>query len=108
MPNRLLNKFYNLLIKWLSSEHESARPPLCNFEQICFEIRQSDVLLIEGRSIVSSVIRSITQSKWTHSALYIGRLSDIPDSELRSEISRHYDGRQDDQLIIEAVLADTP
>lgn len=91
--------------QWLTREcaHEGA--PLCDFEKISYEIRQCDVLLIEGRSRVSQVIKTITQSSWTHSALYIGRLHDIEDKEIRDHVRIYYDDCDpNDQLILEALL----
>jgi hypothetical protein len=35
-------------------------------------VRKGDVLLVEGDSRVSAVIRYLTQSCWSHSALYVG------------------------------------
>lgn len=35
-------------------------------------LRRGDVLLVEGSSRVSSAIRYLTQSTWSHAALYIG------------------------------------
>ena len=35
-------------------------------------LRHGDVLLVEGNTRVSSVIKYLTQSTWSHSALYIG------------------------------------
>ena len=36
-----------------------------------------DVLLVEGRSFWSWIIRAVTQSKWTHSALIVGNLDQL-------------------------------
>lgn len=90
--------------KWLTHEHKHKGAPLCDYEKISYEIRQCDVLLIEGRSRVSEVIKTITQSNWTHSALYIGRLHDIVDEEIREHILKYYDCDPNDQLILEAML----
>jgi hypothetical protein len=62
------------------------------------------VLLVEGRSNVSDIIRSITQSVWTHSSLYIGRLHDIDDLDVRKRIQKFCDCAPDEQLIIESLL----
>ena len=35
-------------------------------------LRPGDVLLVEGRSRISSAIKYLTQSTWSHAALYIG------------------------------------
>ncbi len=92
--------------RWLTTERPAERAPLCDFERIRYEIRPADVLLVEGRSRVSEVIKNISQSPWTHSALYIGRLADIDDPAVRERVQRHYQGDPHDQLVIEALLGE--
>ncbi|HHJ15809.1 MAG TPA: hypothetical protein ENJ80_03840, partial [Gammaproteobacteria bacterium] len=83
-----------------------ANPPLCDFDRIRYEIRPCDVVLVEGRSRISEIIRTITQSPWSHSALYIGRIHDIDDAELRDKVLSFYNGDPNEQLIIEAWLGE--
>lgn len=78
--------------------------PLYDFDRLCYELRQGDVLLNEGRSQVSEVIKLVTQSPWTHSMLYIGRLYDIENPIIRARVKANYAGDPNDQLIIEAEL----
>ena len=92
------------LSKYLTKEWPSERSYLCDFDRICYEIRPADVLLIEGRNRVSRVIQRVTQSPWSHSALYIGRLHDIEDAMLREIVHKHYKGPINDQLLVESVL----
>ncbi|MEX0607152.1 MAG: YiiX/YebB-like N1pC/P60 family cysteine hydrolase, partial [Halofilum sp. (in: g-proteobacteria)] len=80
-------------------------PPL-DFERLCYEIRPCDVLLVEGRTRVSEVIKSITLSNWTHAALYVGRLHDIDSPEIRARVREHYPAQAEEQLIVEAVLGE--
>jgi hypothetical protein len=94
------------IVGWLTAEHTLASPPMCDFDRIRYEIRPCDVLLVEGRSRVSEIIRSVTQSAWSHSALYIGRIHDIDDEELREKVLSFYDGDPNEQLIIEAWLGE--
>lgn len=94
------------IIEWLEYEEEPTGTPPCDFERLSFEIRPCDVLLVEGRSRVSEVIKTITHSNWTHSAIYIGRMVDIEDIQLREHISWLYDGDPADQLIIEPLLGE--
>lgn len=91
---------------WLNQEEETPETPLCDFDRITYDIRQADVILVEGRSRVSNVIRAITQSTWTHSVLYIGRIHDIMSPELRERITKFYQGDPNEQLVIEAVLGE--
>lgn len=89
---------------WITHEEPNSELPLCDFERIRYEIRPCDVILVEGRSWVSEVIRYVTQSPWTHSALYIGRLHDIDDVTLRKKITEHFKGSHDVQLVVEGYL----
>jgi hypothetical protein len=43
-----------------------------DFERLKRHIRKGDVLLVEGDQRVSAVIKYLTQSSWSHAALYIG------------------------------------
>ncbi len=86
-------------------EYPPGQSPLCDFNRLCYELRPGDILLVEGRSRVSEVIKIITQSSWTHSALYIGRLCDIEDKRLRERVKSYYSGEPNARLLVEAVLA---
>lgn len=91
-------------IRWLNLRRPPSEVPLCNFERICKEIQHCDVLLIEGRSRVSEVIKLVTQSPWSHAALYIGRINEIEDPRLKKMLMEVYAGPHDVQLIIESEL----
>ncbi len=95
------------LVNWLNAEQPFDGEPPCDFDRLSLEIRPCDVVLVEGRTRVSNIIKTISTSPWTHSALYIGRLSDVADSKLRALIQRHYTGSvalSQAQLIIEPLL----
>ncbi len=44
----------------------------CGLEQLSATIKKGDVLLVDGNSRISVAIKFITQSNWSHAALYIG------------------------------------
>jgi Permuted papain-like amidase enzyme, YaeF/YiiX, C92 family len=96
--------FWNRFVRWLTYEGHNRQAPLSDFERLRYELRPGDVVLVEGRSNVSDIIKSITQSIWTHSCLYIGRLHDIDNFEARSHIQKYFDATPEDQLIIESLL----
>ncbi|MFT6753298.1 MAG: hypothetical protein ACJA2O_003491, partial [Candidatus Azotimanducaceae bacterium] len=48
------------------------------------------------------------QSPWTHAALYIGRIHDIEDPDLRKIVTHNYKGDASDRLIIGVSLAWVP
>ena len=99
-----LRWLYDRATVWLTKEGPPSPTPLCDFNRLGFELRTGDVMLVEGRSRVSEVIKIITQSPWSHSVLYVGRLYDIKDPDLRATIEYHYDGDPEDQLVIEALM----
>ena len=49
-----------------------AHMPTSPREQVAATLRKGDVLLVEGTSRFSSAIKFLTQSTWSHAALYIG------------------------------------
>ncbi|QBQ54738.1 YiiX/YebB-like N1pC/P60 family cysteine hydrolase [Nitrosococcus wardiae] len=98
----LIDKVTGWLVKEIKPQSE--RAPLVHFERLVEELRPGDVLLVEGHTRISDIIKLITQSPWTHSALYVGRLWDINDSELRAHIARHCEVEAHEPLLIEALI----
>lgn len=90
--------------RWLTRNEPPRRAYLCDFERIRYEIRPGDVLLVEGRNRISRFIKRFTQSPWSHASLYIGRLYDIDDPELRHKVREHFSGSSDSQLTIESMI----
>ena len=43
-----------------------------NLDALKSQIRKGDVLLVEGSQRISEVVKYLTQSSWSHSAIYIG------------------------------------
>lgn len=97
-------KFIDNLVNWLTKEPPPAEVPPCDFNRIKYEIRPGDVVLVEGQSRVSKIIRTITQSPWTHAALYVGRLHDIEDNNLRKIVAVHMKKRENVRVVIEGLL----
>lgn len=103
---RAAHWLWERLCRWLMHQQPPAQSPLCDFGRLCYELRLGDIVLVEGRSRVSEVIKLITQSSWTHSALYIGRLCDLEDQPLRQRIREYYQGDANDRLLVEAQLGE--
>lgn len=89
---------------WLNHEHPPGDIPLTDFERLSYEVRACDIILVEGKTRLSEVIKTITQSAWTHAALYIGRLHDIDSPALREQVLKFYKGDPSAQLLVEALL----
>lgn len=50
-----------------------------DFQTLCRILRPGDVLLVEGRERISTAIKYLTQSTWSHSAMYVGSHLPEPD-----------------------------
>lgn len=100
----MINFLRTAVINWLKHKRPLPHTPLSDFEKARHEVRLCDVVLIEGRSRVSEVIKLITQSTWSHAALYIGRMHDIEDPLLRDSLRQYYMDTPDTQLVIESEL----
>ncbi|RTR07099.1 YiiX/YebB-like N1pC/P60 family cysteine hydrolase [Halomonas nitroreducens] len=57
---------------WLSCPRPWYRTVPAYDEDVCGCLRPGDVLLVEGSSRLSTVIKYLTQSSWSHAALYVG------------------------------------
>lgn len=102
--SRTRNFIWDKFVHWLTCEKENDQLPLSDFDRMRYELRPGDVLLVEGRSKISDIIKMITQSIWTHSVLYLGRIQDIDDPELKLHIQKFYPDHADNLMIIESLL----
>ncbi|WP_263079192.1 YiiX/YebB-like N1pC/P60 family cysteine hydrolase [Endozoicomonas sp. Mp262] len=100
----IIKSLASILTKWLMQETQEASASLCDFERIRHELKPCDVILVEGRSRVSQVIKQTSYSPWSHAMLYIGRLHNIEDNRIRQTVMERYNGSPDEQLIIESEL----
>ncbi|MGE5154480.1 MAG: YiiX/YebB-like N1pC/P60 family cysteine hydrolase, partial [Bdellovibrio bacteriovorus] len=94
------------MVHWLTHEGAPHEVLLSDFARLAQSIRPGDVILVEGRTRIAGVIRLITQSNWTHAALYIGRLHEIQDHSLRRLVGAYYQSDHGEQLLIEALLGE--
>lgn len=61
------------LARYLSAEvHQHGSAPPTRARQLLATLRPGDVLLVEGHSRFSTAIKYLTQSTWSHAALYVG------------------------------------
>src|ERR1700746_1108602 len=66
-------------------------------------IQPGDVLLVDGDQRVSQAVKYLTQSTWSHSALFIGDALLRRDPETRRQTHRRF-GREARFLIVEALV----
>lgn len=69
----MLEAISKRLATYLSAErHVHGTSPPTNQHLLAQVLRPGDVLLVEGTSLISAAIKYLTQSTWSHAALYIG------------------------------------
>lgn len=102
---QLQYQIFKTVSDWLIADSQpKPRASLTDFEKICSHIKLGDVLLIDGRSRVSQVVQMVTQSCWSHAAIYIGRYNEITDQGLRTLIKKFYTGSENSQLLVESMM----
>ena len=60
------------LARYLSQPIRGAQTATVSLEQVEAALRPGDVLLVEGKTRVSTAIKDLTQSTWSHAMFYIG------------------------------------
>jgi hypothetical protein len=71
--NRLLERIGRRLSAHLTRQvHVHSTSPAADLVRLRKALRPADVLLVEGSSRISTAIKYLTQSTWSHAALYVG------------------------------------
>jgi len=66
-------------------------------------IRKGDVVLVEGNERISECIKYLTQSSWSHSALYVGDEPIRRDPEMKAPLVAQF-GEEANFLVVEAIV----
>ncbi|HXG27985.1 MAG TPA: YiiX/YebB-like N1pC/P60 family cysteine hydrolase [Nevskiales bacterium] len=101
---RLNRRLVKQLIEWGTRDVRPPGMPLNDFGLLCEQVRPADVILVEGRSLLSGVIQAVTLSSWSHAAMYVGRLRDLPDEALRQRLIEQRDWAPEQQLLVESEM----
>lgn len=106
MFRRLKNVIWDSIVAWLIAIPEANQnlSAINNQDKLLASLQPADVLLFEGRTRVGEIIKLITLSPWIHSALYVGRLSEIKDPVTKTRVRKFYNGDPNQQLVIESLL----
>lgn len=105
MFSRLKNWLWDSIVDWLNTNVDKNQfKDIYDFDALIADLQPADVVLFEGRSRVSQVIKVVTLSPWTHAGLYIDSLNNLEDDSLREYVEGFYQGDPDEPLIIESLL----
>lgn len=100
----MIDRLKNGVISWLNQEAVGKGFRLHDFEAIRSHLQMADVVLVEGRTRVSGVVQAVTLSSWSHAALYVGRLDELPHQDLRHRLREDKGWCDGTQLVLEAEL----
>lgn len=71
--DELLGRLGHAMARVLHQKHPTYKPRAhIHYDRLCHALRPGDVLLVEGNERISGAIKYLTQSTWSHAALYIG------------------------------------
>ena len=75
----ILQRIGQKLARYLSEPRMGeAEVATCTAETLACSLKAGDVLLVDGNSRISTAIQYLTQSSWSHAALYVGDVFDPP------------------------------
>jgi hypothetical protein len=78
----ILDKIGNLISRHLQKRSPGYEPYTPSNPTALHDLlRPGDVLLVEGDNRISSIIKYLTQSTWSHAALFVGPIGDIKEAD---------------------------
>ena len=92
------------LAAWLNAETQPPPRAASDLTRAAPALVPGDVVLVEGRSRIGRLIKRISQSPWTHSAIFVGRIRDWDNPEIAARLRDAWPGRDDDYLLLEAEI----
>src|SRR2546428_10898525 len=104
MARWLRKKLFNVAARVLTKPRGNYNRILpTDLETLRLMVRKGDVILVDGEQRVSEVIKYLTQSSWSHVALYVGDELLRRHPERREELLAAY-GRDAAHLIVQALM----
>ena len=75
---RLLRAIGSLLSRYLNQQTLDAYPhPVVDLALMSQILKPADVVLVEGKRRISTAIKYLTQSSWSHSVIYVGECGGV-------------------------------
>jgi hypothetical protein len=82
MFDRIKHSITRPLVRYLAGTSRKYEPfSVSSPEQLESVLQPADILLVEGNRRFSTAIKYLTQSTWSHAALYVGPAKDLPGLE---------------------------
>jgi len=70
----MLRKIGTQLARYLSEPRDELSLQTTKPGDLSASLREGDVLLVEGTSRISSAVKYLTQSSWSHAAIFVGNV----------------------------------
>ena len=95
---------YSAIARYLTKPRKSYRQVVYNdMANLRRELRKGDIILIDGDQRVSEVIKYLTQSSWSHAAVYVG--DELASRDARDRALLHgADAHDVNHMIVEALM----
>ncbi|TFH31445.1 MAG: hypothetical protein E4H00_03515, partial [Myxococcales bacterium] len=104
IPSMFRAKLVSWIVRVLVKEHRGYRQRSPNdIEALRATLRPGDVILVEGSQRISEVIKYLTQSSWSHAALYVGDAVVGRGGNLARELTELF-GNEASALVVEATV----
>jgi hypothetical protein len=97
----IINAFLSILTKPIKRYTLTIPNDMAALER---HIRKGDVVLVEGNQRISECIKYLTQSSWSHSALYVGDEPLRQDPELKQRLIEEFGETDAHHLLVEALV----
>ena len=102
--HRITESIRDYALKRLESPLKSYEKRMINnMGKLYSVIRKGDVVLVEGQSEISRMIKLFTQSSWSHAALYVGDELLKREGSLKEKLLHRF-GDQAYRMVIEAFV----
>src|SRR6516165_3193157 len=101
LRQRLSDAAIRVLTKPLKSYELHSPNDMANLKR---HIRKGDVLLVEGNERISECVKYLTQSSWSHSALYVGDEPLRRNPEIARRLIEKFGDHDARHLLVEALV----
>ena len=102
--DKVRRRIVGVALRLLTKPLKQGNPTIANdMVRLKRYIRKGDVVLVEGNQRISECIKYLTQSSWSHSALYVGDEPLRRDPLLRQQLLDEF-GEEAHYLVVEALV----
>ena len=103
IPRRLLRLVVDAAVRALTNPSRSYSPSeVSNVGNLKRRVKLGDVILVSGNARISTVVKVLTMSQWSHVVLYVGDRRDLLSEKELEEWTRRYGEKSLRHLVIDA------